>query len=148
VAGFVATEDLSDVAVGLNAVDDGAFEETVLEEVGASTASVVVHGVGVNADGAVRSEAGGSEVGTGNEEGAEAVPVAFAGRAGDNVVERGHNTVDGFDVIGFGGRGTGEGVGAGLLRGAWCGGLLLDGSFLGGGLSGGGLRNGKSCGER
>jgi len=147
VAGFVAAEDLRDVAVGFDAVDDRAFEETILEEIATRALGVVVDGVGADADGAVGRDAGGSEVRGGNEQGTETIPVAFAGRAGDDVVEGGHEAVDGFDVFGFGGGGAGEGIRGGLLRRRRRG--LRGGGFVGGGLGGSGscARDGKSCGE-
>lgn len=48
----------------------------------------------MNTDGSVGSNACGREMRAGKEEGAETVPVALAWRAGDDVVERGHDAFD------------------------------------------------------
>lgn len=81
VAGFVAAEDLSDIAKSLDAAADGRFEETVFEEIGAAAVDVIIHGVGMDADGAVGRFASRGEVRTGEEERAEAGPVSLARRA-------------------------------------------------------------------
>jgi len=101
VAGFVAAEDLSNVAEGFDAAVDGRFEKTVLEEVSAAAVDVIIHGVGMDADGAVGSFASGSEVRAGEEERAETIPVALAGRAGDHRVESNKDMIDGVDIFGF-----------------------------------------------
>jgi len=143
VAGFVAAEDLRDVAEGLHAADDGLFEETVFQKIGAAEADVVFDGVWADANCAIGSFFGGGEARVGHEERAEAVPIAFAGGAGDDVVESGEEAFDGFDVVRFCGRDVGKRIGGGL-RGS---GVLLSGGFFGGGLGGGGcVRNGESCG--
>jgi hypothetical protein len=65
---------LRDVAEFLDAVDDGAFIEGVRFEVAAGAASVSFD---IEKSGrAVIFAGGGGEAGFGNEEGAEAVPVA------------------------------------------------------------------------
>jgi hypothetical protein len=116
VVGFVAAEDLSDVAEGLDTAIDGRFEKTVLEEVSAAAGDVVLDGVGMNANGAVGGFAGGGEMRAGKEERAEAIPVALAGRAGDHGVESDENMIDGVNVFGFSRRGACKRIRAGLLR--------------------------------
>ena len=64
-------------------------------------------------------------MGGGNEEGAEAIPIAFAGRAGDDVVESNEDVIDGVDVGRLCGRSASEGIGAGLLGGTGRGFFLL-----------------------
>lgn len=137
VARFVAAEDLSDVAKGLDAIHDRVFKETVLEEIAASARSVFIGAHGTKMDGTVGAFCGGGEARRGKEEGAEAAPVALAGRAGDDVVDRRHDAVDGVDVGGLGGRDTGE----------WVGGGLLGGGFVRGGLGRGERWRGKGGGK-
>jgi len=116
VAGFVAAEDLGDVAEGFDAAVDGRFEKTVLEEVCAATIDVVIDGVGMDADGAVCRFAGGGEMRAGEEERAEAIPVALAGRTRDYRVESDEDMIDRVNVFGFGGGSACKGIWSGLLR--------------------------------
>ena len=113
-ARFVAAEDLGDVAEALDFIDDGGFEETVGEEVFARAVDVVFDGEKANGVGTFPFD-GAGEAAFGNEEGAEAVPVALAWRAGDDVVDRKHDVVDGIDVGGLGDGNAGSKVGRGLL---------------------------------
>ena len=124
VARFVTAEDLSDVAEGLDAVHDRVFEETVLEEVTAGARSVFIGAHRTKVDGSVGAFCGGGEARCGKKEGAEAAPIALAGRAGDDVVDRRHDAVDGLHVVGLRGRDTGKWVGSGLLGGGFVGGGL------------------------
>ncbi len=132
VAGFVTAENLGDVAEDLDAIDDGFFEETVLQEIGAAETDVVFDAVGADVNCAVGSFLGGSEAGVGHEERAETVPIAFAGGAGNDVVESGEDAVDGFDVDGIGWGNARERIGSELRRRD----VSLGGDFIGGGLGG------------
>ena len=123
-AGFITAENLSDIAEGFDAAVDGRFEKTVLEEVSAATVDVIIDGVGMDANGAIGSFAGGSEMGDRNEQRAEAIPVAFARRARDHSVESDEDMIDRVDVFGFSGGNSCKGIGCGLLRRADYG-LLL-----------------------
>lgn len=116
VAGFVAAEDLSDVAEGFDAAVDGRFEKTVLEEVSAATIDVIIHGVGMDADGAVGSFASGGEMRPGEEERAKTIPVALARGARDHRVESNKDMIDGVDIFGFSRGSACKGIGARLLR--------------------------------
>ena len=102
VAGFVAGEDLGDVAEAVDFVDDGIFVEGMRFEVAAGEGDVFV---GAHEAGGVvgRFFGDGSEAGVFGEEGAEARPVSLAGGAGDDGVESGEDGVDGFYVGGIGG---------------------------------------------
>jgi len=111
VAGFVAAEDLGDVAKFIEVIDDGGFEETVFGEIAASGFDVVVDGEEADGRGAVGALGNGGEARFGNEEGAEARPVALAGGAGDDVVDGVEDGVDGADVFGLGGGDAGGEVG-------------------------------------
>jgi hypothetical protein len=144
VAGFVAAKDLGNVAKGFDAAVDGRFEKTVLEKVGAATGDVVIHGVGMDADGAVRRFASGREMRAGEKERAEAIPVALAGRAGDHRVKGDEDVINGVNVFGFGGGSACEGIWARLLRGPNCG-LRLRGGWARRRLSGGRVRKRESC---
>lgn len=121
----------------MNAVDDGLFEETVLQEIGAAETDVVFYAVGADVNCAIGSFLGGSEAGVGHEERAEAVPIALAGGAGDDVVESGEDAVDGFDVGGIGWGNARERIGSELRRRD----VSLGGDFIGGG-----LRRCEACG--
>src|SRR5216683_2449075 len=104
VAGLVGAPDVDDVSELLDLVVDAALEEAAGGHGAAAARDVVVDGeedgVGV---GRVLGGAGGDEAGVGEEEGAHAVPIAgLATGAGDDVVDRGDNGVDGVDVCGFG----------------------------------------------
>jgi hypothetical protein len=142
VARFVTAENLGDVAEGLNAIHDGVLEETVLEEVAAGPSGVFIGAHGAKVDGTIGAFCSGGEAGCGQEEGTEAAPVAFAGRAGDDVVDRHHDAVDGLHVFGLWSGDAGEWVGGSL-----CGSGTLRGGLLGGRLRGGKVRNGESCDE-
>ena len=143
-AGLVTAEDLRDVAEDLHAADDGLFEEAVFEEIVAAEADVVFDAAGANVNCAIGRFFGGGEAGVGHEERAESVPVALACGAGDYVVERGQNAVDGFNIVGLCSGDTCKWIGRGLLRS----GMLLSSGFLGIGLSGGcWIRNGERCGK-
>lgn len=103
VAGFVGGEDVHDVAEALGGVVDAALEEALFER--RRGALLVLLRCIYGDVGAVSSlvMAGGDEPRIRNEEGAEALPVAWLpGRAGDDVVERGEDGVDGGDVSGIG----------------------------------------------
>jgi len=119
-AGFVAGEDLGDVAKRLDAAHDRAFEKTVLCEIAAGASYVTFHGARTNTNVAIAIFSGRGERGTGQEQGTKTIPIALAGRAGDDVVESGEDTIDGFDVVRFGDRNLGCGVlgrfGLSLLR--------------------------------
>jgi len=106
VARFVAAEDLGDVAEAFDAVDDGGFKEAVGGEIFAGALDIIVDGE--KTDGAGGGVLGGAgEASFGDEERAEAVPVALARRAGDDVVDGGKDGVEGFYVVGLGGRDAG-----------------------------------------
>src|ERR1700687_548917 len=99
-AGGVAAEDLSDVAEFLDLVGDGAFVEGGRFEVAACAA-----GVAFDIEKANRVAVflcSGGETGFGDEEGAEAVPVAIAGGAGASVVDGFEDTVERIYVVGPG----------------------------------------------
>ncbi len=88
VARFVAAEDLGDVAEAFDAIDDGGLKEAVGGEIFAGALDVVVDGEKTDgAGGGILSGAG--EASFGDEERAEAIPVAVARRAGDDVVDGG-----------------------------------------------------------
>jgi len=87
VAGFVAAEDLRDVTEFLDPVDDGGFEKAMCIEVRSRVLDIVVDGEEARGGGC-RVFCGAGEAGSGGEEGAEAVPVALARRARDDVVDR------------------------------------------------------------
>jgi len=99
-AGFVAGEDLGDIAEALDFVDDGGFEERVRVEIVAAALDEIFNGHEADG-GAVGIFHGAGEAGFGDEERAEAVPVARSWRAGDYVVDGGHQVIDGVDVGGF-----------------------------------------------
>lgn len=134
---FVAAEDLSDVTESLDAVHDRVFKETVLEEVAAGARSVFIGAHRTKMDGSVGAFCGGGEARGGKEEGAEAAPIALAGRAGDDVIDRGHDAVDGLHVVRLRGGDTGK----------WVGGGLLGGGLARGGLGGGEGRDGEGGGQ-
>src|SRR6266851_8046178 len=104
VARLVGAPDVDYVSELLDLVVDAALEEAAGGHVSAAAGDVVVDGeedgVGV---GRVLGGAGGNEASVREEEGAHAVPVAgLAPGAGDDVVDRGDNGVDGVDVCGLG----------------------------------------------
>lgn len=141
-AGFIAAEDLRDVAEDLHAADDWLFEESVLQEIAAAETDVIFDAIWANANCAVGRFFGRREAGVGHKERAEAVPITFSRRSGDHVVERGQDAFDGFNVVWLGGRDTCKWIGRGLLRS----GRLLSSRFLWTGLSGGCCaRDGESC---
>jgi len=144
VAGFIAAEDLRDVAEGLHAADDGVFEESVFQEIGPGEADLIFDAIWANANYAVGRFFGRREAGIGHEKRAEAVPITFSRRSGDHVVERGQNAFDGFDVVGLCGGDTCKWIGRGLLRS----GRLLSNGFPRTGWSGAWwVRNGERCGK-
>src|SRR5882672_8468497 len=103
-AGFVAAEDVGDVAKRLDAADDRTLEKTVLCEIAAGARYISFHGARTNVNVAFTIFSGRGERGTGQEQGTKTIPIALAGRAGDDVVKSGEDAVDGFDVIRFGSR--------------------------------------------
>ncbi len=109
VAGFVAAEDLRNVSEGFDAVHDGTFEKSMLQEVAARAFGVVLDSHGPYPGGAIRILGGSGEARLRQKQRAEAVPVAFAGGPGDYAVERGQNAVDRLHVFGAGGRNAGRG---------------------------------------
>jgi len=102
-ARFVAAEDLGNVSKGLDAIHDGAFEESVLCEVAARPLGVIFDAHGVDSRGAIRVLNGGGEASLRQKQRTEAIPVAFPGRARNYAVKRRQNAVDGLDVLGPGG---------------------------------------------
>src|SRR5215471_1008999 len=103
-AGFVAAEDLRDVSECFNPIHDGTFKESVLQKVIACTLGVVFDAHRANARGAVRILYCGRETSLRQKQGAETIPVAYAGRTGDHTVKSGEDAVDGLDVFGACGR--------------------------------------------
>ena len=107
VARLITAEDLGDITETLDAIDDGGFEESVLREVCAGAFDVIVDGEETNRGSrGVNARNDGSEASFGDEQGAEAVPVTFARRTGDDVVNSVQDGVDRGNVSGFGGRDT------------------------------------------
>src|SRR6266850_3772793 len=109
-AGFVAAEDLGDVAKRLDATDDRAFEKTVLREIASGARYISFHGARTNVNIPFAVPSGGGERGAGQKQGTKTIPIALAGGAGDDVVESGEDAVDRFDVVRFGSRNLGRGV--------------------------------------
>jgi hypothetical protein len=102
VAGFVAAEDLGHVAEAVDFVDDGVFVESVSFEIGSGAVDVVVDIQ--QARGVVGVFFGDrGQAGVFREEGAETVPIAIAGGAGNDGVEGGEDRVEGFYVGWVGG---------------------------------------------
>src|SRR5579872_7275232 len=102
VAGFVAAENLGHVAEAVDFVDDSLFEERVGFEIWSGAIDVVVDIQ--QARGVVGVFFGDrGQAGVFREEGAETVPIAIAGGAGNDGVEGGEDGVDGFYVGGVGG---------------------------------------------
>ena len=116
VAGFVAAEDLGDVAEFLDAVGDSALVESVCFEVAAGAAGVAFDIEKANR--AAVSSCGGGEAGFGDEEGAEADPVAVACGPRDDVIDGLEDGVEGIYVVGPGsGNARGKVLGSRLLLG-------------------------------
>src|SRR5437867_1319379 len=107
VAGFVAAEDLGDVAKRLDAADDRALEKAMLCEIAAGARYITFHGARTNVNVALAILSGGGVSGAGQEQGTKTIPIALTGRAGDDVVESGEDGVDGFDVVRLGSRNLG-----------------------------------------
>src|ERR1700722_20017059 len=105
-AGLVGSPDAGKVAEGFDAVGDAALKEAVGLEVRVVTLNVAVrreeNGVALARGFAISGRRVGADdthAAIGEEERAEAVPIArLAGGAGDDVVERSHQVVDGIDV--------------------------------------------------
>lgn len=146
VAGLVAAEDLRHVAEDFDAAVDGRFEKTVLEEVSAAAVDVIIHGVGMDADGAVGCFARGGKMRDGEEKRTEAIPVALAGRAGDHGIKSNEDVLNGVNVFGLRGGNASKGIGARLLRRPGRA-LLLGGRGARRRLRGGRLGNGESSGK-
>ena len=118
-AGGVAAEGLGDVAELLDAVDDGALVEGVRFEVAACAAGVAFDIEKANRAAVFLCSRG--ETGFGDEERAEAVPVAFAGGAGDDVIDGFEDTVERIYVVGPGSWNAGRKI----LRGSLLPGCLV-----------------------
>jgi hypothetical protein len=102
VAGFVAAENLGHVAEAVDFVDDSLFEERVGFEIWSGAIDVVVDIQ--QARGVVGVFFGDrGQAGVFREEGAETVPIAIAGGAGNDGVEGGEDRVEGFYVGWVGG---------------------------------------------
>src|SRR5882724_10342411 len=81
--GFVATEDVGDVAKRLDTAHDRAFEKTVLCEIAARARYISFHGARTNVNIALAILSRGGESGAGQEQGTKTIPIALTGRAGD-----------------------------------------------------------------
>ena len=80
-ARFVAAENLGDVAETFDAIVDGGFEKRIGGEIGVAAGDEIFDGVEADGRSGGGAVDGGGEAGFGNEERAETVPVALAGRA-------------------------------------------------------------------
>ena len=102
VARFVGGEDMHDIAEAFRGVVDASFEKAIGQR-RCGALLILLRGEGSDV-GAVAGfgVARRDEARIGNEEGAEAVPVArLAGRTGDDVVECGEDGVDGCTSAGL-----------------------------------------------
>src|SRR5258708_4309692 len=116
VPGFVAAKNMGDVAKGLHAADDRAFEETVLGEVAVSASDILLDGARANVNIPVAILAGGGKGGAWQEQRAKAVPIAFASRARDHAIGCSQDAIGGFDVLRFGRGNLGRWIRRGIDR--------------------------------